>query len=70
MDGLGPYGNGKNALGLGKNVTGLLLGGLFFAVYVGSSWGTKKWVMSKQELAGEKPRYFRDVVVTSTDDDE
>ena len=68
MDGLGPYGNGKNGLGLGKNATGLLLGGIFVAVYFGSKYGTEKWVMKRQDLSGEAPKMFRDINIKADDD--
>ena len=54
---------GKNSLGLGPNATGLALGILFFGVYYGSSFLTRKWVM--QNTANpEPPKYFRDIRVT------
>ena len=51
----------KNALGLGKNATGLLLGGVFFGVYFGSSYLTRKWVMQQTDVPEPPPRYYRDL---------
>ena len=55
-----PPGNGKNALGLGPNVTGMLLGAILFGVYFGSSYLTRKWVMQQSDMP-EPPKYFRDM---------
>ena len=55
-----PPATGKNALGLGVNATGLLLGTIFFGVYFGSSYLTRKWVMQESGLP-EPPKYFRDM---------
>lgn len=52
----------KNFLGLGPNVTALLLGGIFFGTYFGSSWATRKMIMEKTEDPNP-PRYFRDITV-------
>ena len=51
----------KNALGLGKNATGMLLGAVFFGVYFGSSYLTRKWVMQQSDVPEPPPRYFRDM---------
>ena len=58
---------GKNALGLGPNVTGLALGALFFGVYFGSSYVTRVWVMAQTD-SPEKPKYFRDINIVTSDD--
>jgi len=58
---VGPYGNGKNYLGLGPNATGFLLGGIFFGVYFGSSYLTRKWVMQQRDEPEPPPKYFRDM---------
>ena len=52
---------GKNALGLGTNATGLLLGAIFFGVYFGSSYLTRKWVMQETDIPEPPPKYFRDM---------
>ena len=54
-------GNGKNALGLGANATGMLLGAVFFGVYFGSSYLTRKWVMQQSDMPEPPPKYFRDM---------
>jgi hypothetical protein len=53
---------GKNALGLGPNMTGLALAGVFFGVYFGSSFLTRKWIMQQTEDP-QPPKYFRDIKV-------
>ena len=61
MSGRPPYATpGKNSLGLGPNATGFLLGAVFFGVYFGSSYLTRKWVMQESDIP-EPPKYFRDM---------
>ena len=52
----------KNVLGLGPNVTGLLLGGLFFGVYFGSSYLTRRRIMQISDDP-QPAKYFRDLTV-------
>lgn len=52
---------GKNALGLGANATGFLLGGVFFGVYFGSTYLTRKWIMQQSDVVDPPPKYFRDL---------
>ena len=51
----------KNALGLGTNATGMLLGAIFFGVYMGSSYLTRKWVMQQSDVPVAPPRSFREM---------
>ena len=53
----------RNALGLGPNVTGLILGGIFFGVYFGSSFLTKRWIMANSEGELERAKYFREMKI-------
>ena len=54
----------KNALGLGPNVTGLILGGIFFGVYFGSGFVTRRYVMGQTEDP-QPPKYFRDIRIVT-----
>ena len=54
----------KNALGLGPNVTGSLLGIVFFGVYFGSSWATRRYIMSTTENP-EPAKFFRDIRIVT-----
>lgn len=58
----------KNSLGLGVNITGLLLGGLFFGVYCGSGYLARKVIMEQTDEELSKPQFFRDVRVVTSDD--
>lgn len=57
-----PPASGKNALGLGPNVTALLLGAACCGVYYGSTYVLRKWVMQDTGLP-EPPslKSFRDL---------
>ena len=52
----------KNFLGLGPNVTGLILGGIFFGTYFGSSYLTRKLIMDKTDDP-QPAQYFREIRV-------
>ena len=54
--------NGKNALGLGVNATGLALGVLFFGVYFGSSMLTRRFIMERTDDP-QPAKYFRDLKI-------
>ena len=54
----------KNSLGLGVNVTGALLGGLFFGVYFGSGFLTRRYIMSQTDTP-QPPKYFRDIRIVA-----
>lgn len=58
---------GKNSLGLGPNVTGLLLGGLFFGVYFGSSWYTKQWIIQNNDGELQPPKNFKDIRIVKSE---
>ena len=58
---------GKNALGLGPNVTALALGMVIVGTYYFSSYATKNWVMANRPES-EPPKYFRDIEITPKDD--
>jgi hypothetical protein len=55
----------RNALGLGPNVTGLLLGGVFFGVYFGSSYLTRRYIMNTAVEEPQPPKYFRDIRIVT-----
>ena len=54
----------KNYLGWGPNVTGLVLGGIFFGVYFGSGHLTRKYIMTTTDNP-EPPRMFRDIRIVT-----
>jgi hypothetical protein len=58
---------GKNGLGLGPNATGLALGVIFFGVYYGSAYLTKKWIMKSVDDP-VPPKYFREIQLKTSDD--
>ncbi len=58
---------GKNALGLGPNVTGLLLGGIFFGVYFGASFLTRRRIMENSDDP-QPAKFFRDIKVVTGND--
>jgi hypothetical protein len=58
---------GKNSLGLGPNVTGLLLGGLFFGVYFGSSWFTRRWIINNSDNELQPPKNFKDIRIVKSE---
>lgn len=55
---------GKNFLGLGPNITALGLATLFFGVYYGTAWYTRRWVHEQTGGAPVKPTSWADVKVT------
>jgi hypothetical protein len=58
----------KNGLGLGKNATGMLLGAIFFGVYFGSSYLTRKWVMQQTDTPEPPPKNYRDLRSLTADE--
>ena len=58
---------GKNSLGLGPNVTGLLLGSLFFGVYFGSSWYTRRWIINNSDGELQPPKNFKDIRIVKSE---
>ena len=54
----------KNALGLGINATGSLLGVIFFGVYFGSSYLTRRYIMSTTDDP-QPAKYFRDIRIVT-----
>jgi len=54
----------KNALGLGPNATGLILGAVLVGTYYGSAFLTKRLVMQKKDEPAEKPQFFRDIALS------
>ena len=54
----------KNYLGWGPNVTGAALGAIFFGVYFGSSFLTRRWIMSNTDDP-QPARYFHELRVVA-----
>ena len=54
----------RNALGLGPNVTGLILGGIFFGVYFGSGFMTRRYIMQTTDEPNP-PKFFRDIKIVT-----
>jgi len=54
----------KCALGLGPNVSGSLLGIGFFGGNFGSSWATRRYIMSTTENP-EPAKFFRDIRIVT-----
>ena len=54
---------GKNFLGLGPNLTALGLATVFFGVYYGTAWYTRKWVHEQTDGNPVRPHSFSEVKV-------
>lgn len=54
----------KNFLGWGPNVTGAVLGGIFFGVYFGSGFLTRRYIMTTTDDP-QPPKYFRDIRIVT-----
>ena len=54
----------KNWLGLGPNVTGLALGAVFFGVYFGSGFLTRRYIMATVDDP-QPPKSFRDIRIVT-----
>ena len=55
---------GKNFLGLGPNITALGLATVFFGVYYGTAWYTRRWVHEQTDGNPVRPHSFSEVKVT------
>ena len=54
----------KNWLGLGPNATGSLLGVIFFGVYFGSGFLTRRYIMTTTDEPAP-PKFFRDIRIVT-----
>ena len=54
----------KNYLGWGPNVTGSVLGAIFFGVNFGSGALTRRYIMNTSE-SPERPKFFRDIRIVT-----